>query len=101
MRWNPTMISSLCLSAFFLENRCRCSHLCRIARLSVLRRCAGMGAQDRLADILVMGVTGLDLLGDGGHVAEAAFERVGVEHRRGARHVIGRIDYRGRLMDGP
>src|SRR4030081_1396693 len=34
-------------------------------------------AQDRLADVLIVGVAGLDLLGDGMHVAEAPFERVG------------------------
>ncbi len=48
-----------------------------------------------------MGVAGLDLLRDGVHVAEAAFELVGAEHGGGACHVIGGIDHRGRLMDGP
>ena len=41
------------------------------------------------------------LLVDGVHVAEAALEFVGAEHGGGARHVIGGIDHRCRLMDGP
>src|SRR5258706_11794556 len=59
------------------------------------------GGQDHLADVLIMGVAGLDLLRDGVHVAKAALEWVGPEHSGGAGHVIGGIDHRGRLMDRP
>ena len=48
-----------------------------------------------------MGVAALDLLGDGVHVAKTALELVGVEHGRGAGHVIGGVDDGSRLMDGP
>jgi hypothetical protein len=40
--------------------------------------------KDHLTDILVMRVARLDLLGDGVHVAEAAFERIAAEYGRGA-----------------
>ena len=46
-------------------------------RLRAVCRCAGIGREDHLADVFVMGVAGLDLLRDGVHVAEAAFELVG------------------------
>src|SRR5450631_4203449 len=71
------------------------------ALLGVMRGCAGIGGEDHLADVFVMRVAGLDLLRNGVHVAEAALEFVGAEHRRGAGHVIGGIDHRGGLMDGP
>src|SRR6266849_10886440 len=73
----------------------------RQALLGVVCRCAGIGGEDHLADVFVMRVAGLDLLRDGVHIAEAALESVGAEHRRGAGHVIGGIDHRGCLMDGP
>src|SRR5260370_4088663 len=57
--------------------------------------------QDHLADVLIMGVAGLDMLRDGVHVAKTTLELVGPEHGGSAGHVIGGIDHRGRLMDGP
>ena len=48
-----------------------------------------------------MGVAGLDLLRDRVHVAKAAFELVGAEYGGGARHVIGGVDHRGRLVNRP
>src|ERR1700716_575814 len=47
---------------------------------SVLCRWFGTVAQDRLADILIVGVAGLDLLRDGVHVAKPPLELVGAEH---------------------
>src|SRR5205823_12400666 len=67
----------------------------------VLCRWLGTVAQDRLADVFVMGVAGLDLLRDRVHVAKAAFELVGAEHGGGARHGTGSIDHRGRLVNCP
>src|ERR1019366_10633109 len=65
-----------------------------------LRRKAGAawhcaGAEQRLADILVVDVAGLNLLRDGVHVAKAALEFVGAEHGGGAGHVIGSVDHGG------
>src|SRR5258708_15908695 len=68
---------------------------------TVLCRWFGTVAQDRLADVFIMGVAGLDLLRDGVHVAKAAFELVGAEYGGGARHVIGGIDHPDRLMNRP
>src|SRR5437016_4938473 len=67
----------------------------------VLCRWLGTVAQDRLADVFVMGVAGLDLLRDRVHVAKAAFELVGAEYGGGARHVIGGVDHRGGLVNRP
>src|SRR5260370_3311397 len=66
----------------------------------VLRRRLGTVAEDRLADIFVMGVAGLDLLRDRVHVAKAAFELVGAEYGGGAGHVVGPLDHRERLGNG-
>jgi len=46
-----------------------------------------------------MAVARLDLLRDGVHVAEAAFELVGAENGGRAGHVIGGIDHRGGLVN--
>ena len=48
-----------------------------------------------------MGVARLDLLGDGVHVTKTPFELVGGENGGGAGHMIGGVDYGGRLMNGP
>src|SRR5258708_25956527 len=66
---------------------------------TVLCRWLGTVGQDRLADVFIMGVAGLDLLRDGVDVAKAAFELVGAEYGGGARPVVGGIDPPPRPVD--
>src|SRR5258708_38191198 len=68
---------------------------------TVLCRWLGTVGQDRIADVFIMGVAGLDLLRDGVDVAKAAFELVGAEYGGGGRRGIGGIAHRERLAIGP
>src|SRR5258706_15147233 len=67
----------------------------------VLRWRLGTVAEDRLADIFVMVIAGLDLLRDRVHVAKAAFELVGAEYGGGPRPRGGGIGHRDPRGDRP
>jgi hypothetical protein len=75
--------------------RRRTSIRCRSSALGRWSARDRAGRQDRSADVLVMGIAGLNLLRDGMHVTEAALELVRLEYGSGAGHVIGGIDHRG------
>src|ERR1700761_7487671 len=60
----------------------------------------GIGAYHPGADGFEMAQAALQLLGYGVDVAEAAFERMVLEDRRGARGVIGKVDGLARFVDG-
>src|SRR4051812_32691083 len=77
----------------------------RSRRNSRALRCGERGAaavaEQRLADVLVMGVAGLQLLRDGVHVAKTPFERIFAEYRGGARHAVGGVDHRNATVNRP
>src|ERR1700730_6305384 len=91
------------------SQRARCARFPRLSFLAARRGIRnagapwyGTGAQDRLADILIMGVAGLDLLRDGVHIAKPPLELVGAEDGGGAGHVEagGNTDAGGLMAQG-
>src|SRR6266550_6510502 len=88
IRGMPCAFNAMCAS----PNRSELEHDVdfRVARHLASPRCGRrlkVPCQDRPAGILIVRVAGLDLLGNGVHVAKPPFERVCREHGGGAGHV--------------